>query len=180
MQNNGKEIYKKVWFTCKAVFCTLEKRVFRKYNVVIFFTLLVLFTLSLKLLDFIFSLRKLLALTVCMRNPEIPGRIQIERFIQVEISRKKVIPFEVSTVFPFLPKRQKFSVPLVWITSARLHVKRKREIYCYFVNGTTQSRFCCRCPKKYQYHLTEIFHRNFRTKGKRSINIKENFAFSPG
>ena len=54
-----------------------------------FFTLLVLFTLSLKLLDFIFSLRKLLALTVCMRNPEIPGRIQIERFIQVEIPGKK-------------------------------------------------------------------------------------------
>ena len=30
-----------------------------------------------------------------MENPEIPGRIQMERFILVEVFRKKVIPFEV-------------------------------------------------------------------------------------
>ena len=30
-----------------------------------------------------------------MENPEIPGRIQIERFIRLEIFRKKVILFEV-------------------------------------------------------------------------------------
>ena len=47
-----------------------------------------------------------------------------------------ILPF-----FPFLPKRPKFSVPFVWITSARLHVQRKRKLYRYFVNGTTQSRF---------------------------------------
>ena len=76
--------------------------------------------------------------------------------------------FRGTTFFPFLPKRPKFSVPFVWITSARLHVERKRKIYRYFVNGTTQSRSCFRCPKKYQYHLTEIFHRNFRANGKRS------------
>ena len=35
------------------------------------------------------------ALTICMENPEIPWRIQMERFIPVEIFRKKVIPFEV-------------------------------------------------------------------------------------
>ena len=35
------------------------------------------------------------ALTICLENPKIPGRIQIERFIPVEIFRKKVIPFEV-------------------------------------------------------------------------------------
>ena len=29
------------------------------------------------------------------RNPEIPGRIQMERFIPVEVFRKKVILFEV-------------------------------------------------------------------------------------
>ena len=34
-------------------------------------------------------------LTIYMENPEIPGRIQMERFIPVEIFRKKVIPFEV-------------------------------------------------------------------------------------
>ena len=30
-----------------------------------------------------------------MENPEISGRIQMERFIPVEIFRKKVIPFKV-------------------------------------------------------------------------------------
>ena len=70
--------------------------------------------------------------------------------------------------FAVFPKRPRFSVPFDWITRARLHVQRKRKLYRYFVNGTTQSRSCFRCPKKYQYHLTEIFHRNFRANGKRS------------
>ena len=70
--------------------------------------------------------------------------------------------------FPFLPKRPKFSVSFVWITSARLHVEREWKMRRYFVNGTTQSRSCFRCQKKYQYHLTGKSHRNFRTNGKRS------------
>ena len=82
----------------------------------------------------------------------------MERFTSVEIFRKKEIPFEVLPFSPFLPKRLKFSVPFVWITSARLHVERKRKFY----------RSCFRCQKKYQYHLTEIFHRHFGTNGKRS------------
>ena len=65
----------------------------------------------------------------------------------VEIFRKKGNTFRGITFFPFLPKRPKFSVPFVWITSARLHVERKRKIYRYFVNGTTQSRSCFRCEK---------------------------------
>ena len=77
--------------------------------------------------------------------------------------------FRGITFVPFLPKRPKFSAPFVWITSARLHVERKRKMYRYFVNGTTQSCSCFRCPKKYQYHLSEIFHPNFRTDGKRSL-----------
>ena len=112
--------------------------------------------------------RNLGALTICMENPEIPGRIQMERFIPVEIFRKKSNTFRGITFFPFLPKRPKFSVPFVWITSAKLHVERKWKIYRYFVNGTTQSRSCFRCQKKYQYHLTEIFHQNFLANGKRS------------
>jgi len=92
----------------------------------------------------------------------------MERFIPVEIFREKSNTFRGITFFPFLPKRLKFSVPFVWITSARLQVERRRKIYRYFVNGTTQSRSCFRCPQKYQYHLTEIFHRNFSTNGKRS------------
>ena len=36
-----------------------------------------------------------IAPTICVENPEIPGTIQMERFIPVEMFRKKVIPFEV-------------------------------------------------------------------------------------
>ena len=49
----------------------------------------------------------------------------MERFIR--FPEKIVIPFKGITFFPFLPKRAKFSVPFVWITSARLHVERKRK-----------------------------------------------------
>ena len=75
-----------------------------------------------------------------MENPEIPWRIQMEWFIAVEI-------FQGITFFPFLPKRPKFSVPFVWITSARHHVGRERKIYQHFVNGITQSRSCFRYQK---------------------------------
>ena len=57
----------------------------------------------------------------------------MECFIPGEIFRKKSNTFRGITVFPLLPKRPKFSVPFVWITSARLHVERKRIIYRYFV-----------------------------------------------
>ena len=46
------------------------------------------------------------------------------------------------TFFRFSRNNRKFSVPFVWITSARLHVERKRKIYRYFVNGKTQFRSC--------------------------------------
>ena len=36
--------------------------------------------------------------------------------------------FRGITFFPFLPKRPKFSVPFLWIPSARLHVQRKRKL----------------------------------------------------
>ena len=36
--------------------------------------------------------------------------------------------FRGITFFPFLPKQPKFSVPFVWITSARLHIERKRKL----------------------------------------------------
>ena len=86
-------------------------------------------------------------LTSLYRNPEIPGRIKMEQFIQVEVFWKKSNTFRDITFFPFLPKRPKFSVPFVWITSSRLHVVRKRKFYRYFVNDTTQSRSCFRCQK---------------------------------
>ena len=68
----------------------------------------------------------------------------MERFIPVEILLEKSNTFRGITVFPILPKRPKFSASFVWITSARNHVERKRKIYLYFVNGTTQSRPCFR------------------------------------
>ena len=43
-----------------------------------------------------------------MENPEIPGRIQMERFIPVEIFRKKVIPFEELPFFRFSRKNRNF------------------------------------------------------------------------
>ena len=93
-----------------------------------------------------------------MENSEIPGRIQMERFIPVEIFHKKSNTFWGITIFRFLPKRPKFSVPLIWIT--RLHVERKRKIDRYFVNGTIQSRSCFRCQKNtstiWQKFFTEI------------------------
>ena len=59
------------------------------------------------------------ALTICMENSEIPGRIQMELFIPVEIFRKKSNAFRGITFFPFLPKRPKFVVPFVWINLPR-------------------------------------------------------------
>ena len=88
------------------------------------------------------------------------------RFILEEIFREKSNTFRGITFFRFLPKRPKVFLPFFWITSARLQVERKRKIYLYFVNGTTQSRPCFRHQKRSQYHLTEIFQRNFRTNGK--------------
>ena len=62
---------------------------------------------------------------ICMENPEISWRIQMERFIPVEIFRKKVNnTLRGITFFPFLPKLLKFSVEAVWLTSARLVVDK--------------------------------------------------------
>ena len=47
-------------------------------------------------------------------------------------------------------------------------LKESEKFTGIFENGTTQSHSCFRCQQKYQYHLTEIFHRNFRTNGKHS------------
>ena len=52
------------------------------------------------------------ALTICMENPVIPGRIQMERFIPVENFRKKVIPFKVLPFSHFYRNGPTFFVPL--------------------------------------------------------------------
>ena len=71
-----------------------------------------------------------------------------------EFSGKKINTFRGIT---FLPKQPRFSVPFVWITSVGLHVERKRKIYRYFVNGTTQFRSCVLCQK----HIPVPFDGNF-------------------
>ena len=74
-----------------------------------------------------------------------------------KLSGEKNNTFRGITFFPFLPKQPEYSVPFFCITSARLQVERKRKIYLYFVNGTLNP-----VPvfgaKKYQYHLTDVFH----------------------
>ena len=74
MQNNDKKMYTKVCCTCKVVFLLISKRkvgctckvvfFFIIRSSVVVFTVLFVFILSLVLLDFIFSLRKLFILHV--------------------------------------------------------------------------------------------------------------------
>ena len=103
-----------------------------------------------------------------MENPEIPGRIQMERFIPVEIFRKKVRGFEVLPFSRFYRNDQNFLFRLFGLPAPGFKSREGKKIDQYFVNGTTQSRSCFRCQKKIHYHLTDVFHRNFRTNGKRS------------
>ena len=63
-----------------------------------------------------------------------------------------------------LLEQPKFSVPFVWITSAKNPLERKRKICRYFVNGTIQCNSCFDAKK---LPVTENFHRNFRINGKR-------------
>ena len=71
----------------------------------------------------------------------------MEQFIPVEIFRKKVNTFRGITFFPFLPKRPKFSVPFVWITSARLYPEEAKTlpVFCKWYNSIL---FLSSVPKK--------------------------------
>ena len=71
----------------------------------------------------------------------------MERFIPVEIFRKKSNSFRGITLFPFLPKRPKFFVTFVWITSARLHVQGKRKIVPVFCKWYNLIPFLFLVPK---------------------------------
>ena len=82
-----------------------------------------------------------------MENPEITGRIQMERFIPVEIFREKSNTFRGKILLPFLPKRPNFSVPFVWITSASLHLEKAKTlpVFCKWYNSIP---FLFSVPKK--------------------------------
>ena len=53
----------------------------------------------------------------------------MERFIPVEMFRKNVIPFEVLPFSRFHRKGLKFFVPFVWLTSARLPLEAKDDLF---------------------------------------------------
>ena len=92
-----------------------------------------------------FSHWKTGVLIVCTENKVILGIIQMERFIQVECFREMGNTLGGITLFPFVLKRQKFSVPFVWIASASVPPERKQNVYRYFVNVTTQSHSYLGC-----------------------------------
>ena len=71
----------------------------------------------------------------------------MERFIQVECFREMGNTLGGITLFPFVLKRQKFSVPFVWIASASVPPERKQNVYRYFVSVTTQSHSYLGCEK---------------------------------
>ena len=105
-----------------------------------------------------------------MENSEIPRRIQMERFIPVEIFHKKSNTFWGITIFRFLPKRPDLDY------SASCREKAKNwPVFCKWYNSIP---FLFSVPKKYQYHLAEIFHRNFRTNGKCSWCLGFELAIS--
>ena len=58
-------------------------------------------------------------------------------------------------LFPFLPKRAKFSVPFVWITSARLQCRKKAKnlpVFCKWYNSIP---FLFSVPEKKKVNLVE-------------------------
>ena len=115
------------------------------------------------------------ALTICTKNPVIPGRIQMKRFIPVEMFRKNVTPFEVLPFSRFHQKGLKFFVLFVWLTSARGPLEAKvicfnpgpLVIWC-FANCRTLTIRLFGNVFISQFHFSETFYRNFLTNGKRS------------
>ena len=102
-----------------------------------------------------------------MENPEILGIIQMERFIPVEIFRKKVISFEL---LPFSRFSETTEIVCTTCLDYQCQASGREKaknlpVFCKWYNSIP---FLFSLTKtKYQQHLTEIFHRNFRAKGKR-------------
>ena len=98
----------------------------------------------------------------------------MERFIPVEIFRKKVKPFEVLAFFLFHRNDRNFLYHLFGLPVPGFKSRESENlpVFCKWHNSIS---FLFSLPKKYQYHLTEILNRNFRTNGKRSL-----FPISPG
>ena len=84
-----------------------------------------------------------------MEDPEIPGRIQMERFIPGKICRKKSDTFRGITFFQFLPKRPKFSVPFAPCFDTTLPALLYKSCCSYAINWNFQSVISIRKGRKF-------------------------------
>ena len=108
-----------------------------------------------------------------MENPEISGRIQMKRFIPVEIFRKKVIPFEVPKyLFPVLTETTEIFCTICLDYQCQASCREKVKIFSVFCKWcNSESRSCFGCPKKYstiwRKFFTEISVQMVSTQGHR-------------
>ena len=93
----------------------------------------------------------------------------MKRFIPVEIFQKKVIPFEVPKyLFPVLTETTEIFCTICLDYQCQASCREKVKIFSVFSKWYNSIPFLLSVPQKIQCHLTEIFHRNFRTNGKHS------------
>ena len=94
-----------------------------------------------------------------MENPEVSGRIQMKRFIPVEIFRKKVIPFEVPKyLFPVLTETTEIFCTICLDYQCQASCREKVKIFSVFCKWcNSESRSCFRCPKKYSTIWRKFF-----------------------
>ena len=83
-----------------------------------------------------------------MENPEIPGRIQIERFIPVEIFRKKKNTFRGITFFPFLPETNKIFCTICLGYQCQASSRKKAKNLLLFCKWYNSIPFLFSVPKR--------------------------------
>ena len=81
----------------------------------------------------------------------------MERFIPVEIVRKKVIPFEILPFSRFYRNDRNFLC--YSFGSAPRSKSRESKKFTGICKWNNSISILFLVPKKYQYHMTEIFHR---------------------
>ena len=98
------------------------------------------------------------ALTICIENSKISVRIQIERFISLEIFQMKGTPSEVLAFSHFYRNDRNLLYPLRELPVLRVPCFLSRKSgQRHFVNGTTQSRSFLTKRKTRPYLFTENF-----------------------
>ena len=112
-----------------------------------------------------FSLGTLERLPFVWKTRKFRGEFKWNRSSRWKFSGKKVTPFEV---LPFSRSHQTTeifcTICLDYQCQASCREKVKNlPVFCKWYNSIP---FLLSVPEKYQYHMTEIFHRNFRTNGK--------------